>query len=142
MILNVFSGCKGKDDKIIDVIQEAAIVTINGNKVDTVEASMGAFEGKQGDSIEFRFSELQTFNTIFIIEKTTSIRQFNIYAEIDGKYKLVYTGKNVYAENIIIEPVTASAFKLEVMNTEIGNDNFSIQSISAYNVTEENQNGN
>lgn len=139
IILSCFSGCKKNDDgKVTDIIQEAAIVSINGTQVDTVEASMGAFEGKQGDYIEFRFSELQTFNTIFIIEKTTSIRQFNVYAEVEGKYKLVYTGKNVFSENIEIDPVTTSSFKFEVVNTEIGNDNFIIQGISAYNITEGN----
>lgn len=139
IILSCFSGCKKNDDgKVTDIIQEATIVSINGTQVDTVEASMGAFEGKQGDFIEFRFSELQTFNTIFIIEKTTSIRQFNVYAEVEGKYKLVYTGKNVFSENIEIDPVTTSSFKFEVVNTEIGNDNFIIQGISAYNITEGN----
>ena len=141
LFITLFSGCKSEENKVIDIIHEAAIVTINGTQVDSVEASMGAFEGKQGDYIEFRFSELQTFNTIFIIEKTTSVRQFNIYAEVDGKYKLVYTGKNIFAENISIDPVTASAFKLEIVNTQIGNDNFIIQGISAYNI-KETQNGN
>lgn len=141
LFITLFSGCKSEETKVTDIIQEASVVTINGTQVDTVEASMGAFDGKQGDYIEFRFSEPQTFNTIFIIEKTTSVRQYNVYAEVDGKYKLVHTGKNIFPENIIIEPETASAIKLEIVNTEIGNDSFTIQGVSAYDI-KETQNGN
>lgn len=131
-------GCGKKDSKkVVDIIQEAEAVFVNGVKNDTIEAAMGAFQGQQGDYIEFRFSEPQTFNTIFITEKTATIRQFNIYAETDGKYALVYTGKVILQENISIDTVTADAFKLEIVNTQIGNDNFIIQGVSAYNIIEE-----
>ena len=141
LIGTIFSGCKKNENRVTDIIQEATIVSINGIQVDTIEAAMGAFSGKQGDYIEFRFSELQTINTFFIIEKTTTVRQYNVYAEVDGRYKLVHTGKNIFPENIIIEPVTASAIKVEIVNTQIGDDNFTIQGISAYNI-KETQNGN
>ncbi len=142
LIGTIFSGCKKDENRVTDIIQEATIVSINGIRIDTIEAAMGAFSGKQGDYIEFRFSELQTVNTFFIIEKTTTVRQYNIYAEIDGRYKLVHTGKNIFPENIIIEPVTASAIKVEIVNTQIGDDNFTIQGISAYNIKETQNNGN
>ncbi len=131
-------GCGKKDSKkIIDVIQEAEVILINGVENTTLEAAMGAFQGKQGDYIEFRFSEPQTFNTVFITEKTATVRQFNIYAETDGKYALIYTGKVILQENISIDTVTADALKLEIVNTQIGNDNFIIQGVSAYNIVEE-----
>lgn len=135
-------GC-GEDDtnRVEDIITIADSVSINGETVDTVEARMGAFEGSQGDYIEFKFSEAQTFNTVFVNEKTTSIRQFNIYAEVDGQYKLIYTGKNVFNNEIPVEETTATAIKFEVVNTEIGNDAFTIIGISAYNIQEA-QNGN
>ena len=137
-----FCSCgKDKEDRIEDIITIADSVSINGENVDTVEARMGAFEGSQGDYIEFKFSEAQTFNTVFINEKTTSIRQFNIYAEVDGQYMLIYTGKNVFNNEIAVEETTATAIKFEVVNTEIGNDAFTIIGISAYNIEEE-QNGN
>lgn len=142
LIGTIFSGCKKDENRVTDIIQEATIVSINGIQVDTIEAAMGAFSGKQGDYIEFRFSELQTINTFFIIEKTTTVRQYNVYAEVDGRYKLVHTGKNIFPENIIIEPVTASAIKVEIVNTQIGDDNFTIQGISAYNIKEIQNNGN
>lgn len=133
-----FSGCgKSKSQKVIDIIQEAQAIYINGVENKTLEASMGAFQGKQGDCIEFRFSEPQTFNTIYITEKTATVRQFNIYAELDGKFALVYTGKVILQENITIDTVTANALKIEIVNTQIGNDNFIIQGVSAYNVVEE-----
>ena len=138
LVASLLCGCSGneKKNRVTDIIQEAAVVSINGVESDTVEARMGAFQGKQGDYIEFRFSEPQTFNTIFITEKTATVRQFNIYAEIDSKYTLVYTGKHILQENIKIEAVTATAFKLEIVNTQIGNDNFIIQNVSAYNIFE------
>ena len=37
-------------------------------------------------------------------------------------------------ENITIDETTASAIKIEVVNTEIGNDHFVIQGVSAYNI--------
>ena len=130
-------GC-GEDDtnRVEDIITIADSVSINGKSVDTVEARMGAFEGSQGDYIEFKFSEAQTFNTVFVNEKTTSIRQFNIYAEVDGQYKLIYTGKNVFNNEIPVEETTATAIKFEVVNTEIGNDAFTVIGISAYNIQE------
>ena len=130
-------GC-GEDDtnRVEDIITIADSVSINGETVDTVEARMGAFEGSQGDYIEFKFSEAQTFNTVFVNEKTTSIRQFNIYAEVDGQYKLIYTGKNVFNNEIAVEETTATAIKFEVVNTEIGNDAFTVIGISAYNIQE------
>lgn len=138
-IICSFSGCsKKKANKIENIVQNASTVLINGIENDTVEAYMGAFQGKQGDYIEFRFEEKQTFNTVFITEKTATIRQFNIYAEVDGKYKLVHTGKVILNENISFEAVTATALKLEIVNTQIGNDSFTIQDVSAYNIIEEN----
>ncbi len=129
-----FSSCKEAENEnaIVDVITLASEVGINGEKVNTVEASMGAFKGSQGDYIEFFFDEPVTFNSFFINEKTTSIRQYNIYAMTDGKYELIHTGKHVTIENIALEPVTATAVKFVVVNTEIGNDEFIIQGISAY----------
>ena len=126
-------SCSQKREKIVDVISTATSVFINGEQNETVEASMGAFKGKQGDSIEFRFEEPQEFNTVFITEKTATVRQFNIFAEIDGKFQLIYTGKLITAENRTFETVTATAFKFTVVNTEIGSDEFVIQGISAYN---------
>ena len=136
LIICLFASC-GRE-RIVDVVSTAETVLINGEEVDTVEASMGAFQGKQGDYIEFRFEEKQTFNTVFITEKTATIRQFNIYAEVDGKYKLIHTGKVILNENISFEAVTATALKLEIVNTQIGNDSFTIQDVSAYNIIEEN----
>ncbi len=132
LALCLFTSC-GRE-KITDVVNNAEIVLINGKEVDTVEAAMGAFQGKQGDYIEFRFDEEQTFNTVFINEKSTSVRQYNIYAEVDGKFKLIYTNKLIVNENIPVETTTATALKIEIVNTEIGNDNFIIQGVSAYNI--------
>ncbi len=135
LLVTLLSGCsKNKKEKIIDIIQEAETVIVKGVQADTVEASLGAFEGKQGDYIEFRFDKQQTFNTIFITEKTATIRQYNIYAEIDGKTTLIFTGKHILNENITLDETTASAIKLEVVNTQIGNDHFVIQGVSAYNI--------
>ena len=137
IVICLLAGCgKTKGNTITDVITTAEEVYVNGVLTDTVEARMGAFQGKQGDYIEFRFAEPQCFNTIFINEKTATIRQYNIYAETDGKYKLVHTGKNIFQENIIIDPVVATAFKLEIVNTAIGDDNFIIQGVSAYDIQE------
>lgn len=133
ILLGTFSGCKGNsDDGVSDIITAADEVYINGILTDTVEARMGAFQGKQGDYIEFHFNEPWMFNTVFINEQTATIRQYNIYAEIDGKYTLVHTGKNVLQEDITVEPVMVTGFKLEIVNTAIGDDNFVIQGISAY----------
>ncbi len=142
--LTLFTACKNSDEgkKITDVLADASAVFINGEQSNTVEARLGAFEGSQGDYIEFRFPEKREFNTIYVIEKTATVRQFNIYAEIDGKYALVYTGKNILSENIAIDTVTATAFKLEVVNTDIGNNHFIIQGISAYKIEEETTNVN
>lgn len=134
LIICLFSSCGG--EKIVDVVSTAEAVLINGEEVDTVEASMGAFQGKQGDYIEFRFPEEKTFNTVFINEKTTSVRQFNIFAEVDGRFKLIYTSKLIVNDNIKVEQTTATALKIQIVNTEIGNDNFIIQGISAYNIEE------
>lgn len=138
-LICILSLCScGEDDteRVEDIITIADTVSINGEAVDTVEARMGAFEGSQGDYIEFKFTEAQTFNTVFINEKTTSIRQFNIYAEVDGQYMLIYTGKNVLNVEIPVEETTATAIKFEVVNTEIGNDVFTVIGISAYNIQE------
>ena len=133
LLFGTFSGCNGSSDEgVSDIITAADEVYINGTLTDTVEARTGAFQGKQGDYIEFRFDEPWMFNTVFINEKTATIRQYNIYAEIDGKYTLVHTGKNVLQENIVVEPVMVTGFKLEIVNTAIGDDNFVIQGISAY----------
>lgn len=131
-------ACGSNDDttRIEDIITVAESVYINGEEVDTVEARMGAFEGKQGDYIEFRFDEEQTFNTVFINEKTATVRQYNIYAEVDGEYKLIHTGKHIFNENIPVDEVTATAIKFRVVNTEIGNDAFTVIGISAYNIQE------
>ncbi len=135
---SLFTACGSeKQEKITDAVSIASRVLINGEVSDTVEASLGAFQGKQGDYIEFIFSEPQEINTIHIIEKTTTVRQFNIYAEVDEKYKLIYTGKNILNENIAVERTTATALKLEILNTQIGDDNFIIQGVSAYNIKEE-----
>lgn len=133
LLITSLCSCSQKREKIVDVISTATSVFINGEQNETVEASMGAFKGKQGDSIEFRFEEPQEFNTVFITEKTATVRQFNIFAEIDGEFQLIYTGKLITAENITFETVTATAFKFTVVNTEIGSDEFVIQGISAYN---------
>ncbi len=133
LLITSLCSCSQKREKIVDVISTATSVFINGEQNETVEASMGAFKGKQGDSIEFRFEEPQEFNTVFITEKTATVRQFNIFAEIDGEFQLIYTGKLITAENITFETVTATAFKFTVVNTEIGQNEFIIQSISAYN---------
>lgn len=133
-ILSLLTSCGA--DRITDVITTAETVLINGKEVDTVEASMGAFQGRQGDCIEFRFKEPQTFNTVFINEKSTSVRQFNIYAEVDGQFKLIYTSKLILNDNIAVERTTATALKIEIVNTEIGNDSFTIQGINAYNIEE------
>ena len=134
LLIASLCSCSQKREKIVDVISTASSVFINGEQNETVEASMGAFKGKQGDSIEFRFGEPQEFNTFFITEKTATVRQFNIFAEIDGEFQLIYTGKLITAENITFETVTATAFKFTVVNTEIGQNEFIIQSISAYNI--------
>ena len=138
IVMCVFSGCDndGKKTKIINIIQEAEAVYINGNESKTVEAYMGAFEGNQGDYIEFSFTEPQTFNTVFITEKTATVRQFNIYVKADGDYKLIHTGKHILQENINVDEVTATAIKIEIVNTQIGNDHFIIQGVSAYNIPE------
>ena len=137
ILITTLCGCSQKREKIVDVITLATAVYVCGEQVETVEASMGAFKGKQGDSIEFRFDEPQEFNTVFITEKTATVRQFNISAEIDGEFQLIYTGKLLMAENITFDAVTATAFKFTVVNTEIGNDEFIIQGINAYNITEQ-----
>ena len=134
LITCLFSSCGG--ERIVDVVSTAEAVLINGEEVDTVEASMGAFQGKQGDYIEFRFPEEQTFNTVFINEKSTSVRQYNIFAEVDGRFKLIYTDKLIVNDNIKVEETTATALKIQIVNTEIGNDNFIIQGVSAYNIEE------
>lgn len=132
LIICIFSSCGG--NRIIDIVTTAETVLINGEAVNTVEASMGAFQGKQGDYIEFRFNKEQTFNTIFINEKSTSVRQYNVFAEVDGEFKLIYTDKLIVNENIAVEETTATALKIQIINTEIGNDNFIIQGVSAYNI--------
>ncbi len=132
LIISIFSSCGG--DRIVDIVSNAETVIVKGEVVDTVEASMGAFQGKQGDYIEFQFKEPQTFDTIFINEKSTTIRQYNIYAKVDGKFKLIHTDKLIVNENIVVDETTATALKIEIVNTEIGNDNFTIQGISAYNI--------
>ncbi len=139
MICSVlFTACSdNKRERIINVIDNSSQVLINDVASNTVEASLGAFEGKQGAYIEFIFNEPQEFNTIHIIEKTATVRQFNIYAEIDGKYTLIYTGKNILNDNITVEKTVATALKIEIVNTQIGNDNFIIQGVSAYNIKED-----
>ncbi len=132
LIICLFASCGG--NRVVDIVSNAETVLINGKAVDTVEASMGAFQGKQGDYIEFRFNKELTFNTVFINEKSTSVRQYNIFAEVDGEYKLIYTDKLIINENIAVEETTATALKIQIVNTEIGNDNFIIQGVSAYNI--------
>ena len=132
IVISLFSSCGG--DKVEDIVSNATTVVINGEVVDTVEASMGAFKGKQGDYIEFRFDKEQTFNTVFINEKSAAVRQYNIFAEVEGEFKLIYTGKLILNENIAVEETTATALKIQIVNTEIGNNEFIIQGISAYNI--------
>ena len=137
LLTAVLTGCGSTSEAAVtDVISAAEQVYVNGTLTNTVEARLGAFQGKQGAYIEFRFPTPQAFNTIFINEKTATVRQYNVYAEIDGKYTLVHTGKNIFQENIVIEPVTATAFKLEIVNTAVGDDNFVIQGISAYYISQ------
>lgn len=120
---------------VTDVTTAEKTVYINGEEVDTVEASLGAFQGKMGDYIEFKFNEPQTFNTVFITEKTTTIRQFNIFIlDETGNYKLVYTGKNVFNEDITIDTVTTTAVKVTIVNTQIDKDEFIVQGINIYNL--------
>ncbi len=139
----IFTSCaENKEERIVNVIDNSSQVLINDVKSDTVEAYLGAFEGKQGAYIEFIFSEPQEFNTIHIIEKTATVRQFNIYAEIDGKYTLIHTGRNILNDNITVDTTIATALKVEVVNTQIGNDNFIIQGVSAYNIKEDTTNVN
>ena len=57
---------------------------------------------------------------------------FNVFAEVDGRFKLIYTDKLILNENITVEETTATALKIQIVNTEIGNDNFIIQGVSAY----------
>ncbi len=130
MTVSVFSSCsKGNAE-----IAESEKVFINGKEADTVEASLGAFEGKQGDYIEFIFKEPTDVNAVYIIEKTANIRQFNIFAKVGGKYRLVYTGKNVLTDNCRFNTVKAEAIKFSVVNTDIQNNNFIIHGISIYNI--------
>ncbi len=137
VIVTVFSGCgEETENKIVNIIQNAETVYINETKTATVEAHLGAFEGSHGDFIEFKFAEPQTFNTVFIAEKTATVRQYNIYAEVDGKYKLIHTGKHIFQENITFDETTATGIKLEIVNTQIGDDHFIIQGVSAYNIKE------
>lgn len=129
--------CSCNTNGITDIITAADSILINGEQTHTVEAEMGAFQGKQGDYIEFRFSQPQEFNTVFINEKTASVMQFNIFAEVDGKFELIYTGKQILNENISLETTCATALKVQIVNTKIGNDGFKIQGISAYNLESE-----
>ncbi|MGN0526545.1 MAG: hypothetical protein ACI4IF_03845 [Acutalibacteraceae bacterium] len=136
LILTVctFSSCR-YNGGVTDVTTAEKTVYINGEEVDTVEANLGAFQGKMGDYIEFKFNEPQTFNTVFITEKTTTIRQFNIFVlDETGNYKLVYTGKNVFNENITIDTVTTTAVKVTIVNTQIDKDEFIVQGINIYNL--------
>lgn len=136
VITALFCSCSHKGE-ITDVLRTAKTVLINGEDVDTVEAKMGAFQGKQGDKIEFIFDEPHAINTVYIVEKTATVRQFNIYAKIDGKDTLVYTDKLIAAQNLQFDTVTAEALTVEILNTEIGSDGFIIQGISAYEIPEE-----
>lgn len=133
-LIIITAACGNDNNRIPNVISSAVSVSINGEKSDTVEAAMGAFQGSQGDYIEFFFDEEVTFNTFFISEKTTSVRQYNIYALTGDKYKLIHTGKHITAENITFDTVSTTAIKVVILNTEIGNDSFIIQGISAYEV--------
>ena len=47
LIICLFTSCGS--NRIVDVVSTAEVVLINGESVDSVEASMGAFQGKQGD---------------------------------------------------------------------------------------------
>lgn len=136
VITALFCSCSHKGE-ITDVLRTAKSVLINDEEVDTVEARMGAFQGKQGDKIEFIFDEPHEINTVYIAEKTAAVRQFNIYARVDGKYMLVYTDKLITGQNLQFETVTADALQVEILNTELGNDNFIIQGVSAYEIPEE-----
>ena len=133
-VIIITTACGNDNNRIPNVISSAASVSINGEKSDTVEAAMGAFEGSQGDYIEFFFDEEVTFNTFFISEKTTSVRQYNNYALTGDRYRLIHTGKHITSENIALDTVTTTAIKVVILNTEIGNDSFVIQGISAYEV--------
>lgn len=135
IILSLLASCGSGKGGITEVISLAESVKINGEAVDTVEARMGAFQGKQGDYIEFFFNEEITFDSFFINEKTTSVRQFNIYVLENDKYKLVHTGKSITIENIRFdESISTTAVKLVIVNTEIGEE-FIIQGVSAYDTS-------
>lgn len=129
-------SCDNETIRVADVLQSATTVNINGTEATTVEAKMGAFSGKQGDYIEFIFDEPHELNTVFISEKTATVRQFNIHARVDGRYKMIYTSKLILNEDIKVDTVTADALKIEIMNTEIGNDSFTLLGVSAYMITD------
>lgn len=130
--LTVFSACGKKREPTI--AQSIETVYINGKEVNTVESLAGAFSGVQGDTIEFRFEKPQTLNTLYIMEKTATVKQFNIYAEIDGNFTLVYTGKEMFAQFCTFETVETTAIKVKIVNTDIQKNEFTIQGIDFYNI--------
>ncbi len=133
----LFGSCSNNtENKIIDVVSTAKEVRINGEISSTVEAQMGAFTGVQGDYIEFFFTESREINTVYIIEKTATVRQFNIFAEIDGSYILIHTGKVITGEEITFDTVSATALKIQIFATQKDKNEFIIQGISAYNIVE------
>lgn len=134
VLLSLLCGslCACTGGNVEDLVSSSTNVLINKKAVDTVEARMGAFSGKQGDTIEFRFAKASKLNTVYIVEKTAVITRYLLYAEVNGKFKLVYDGKQVFAQNITFDTVTATALKLEIMNTQPGAGDFTITGINAY----------
>lgn len=135
--VTAFSSCGKK--RAPNIAESIKKVYINGKEVNTVESFAGAFSGVQGDMIEFRFDKPQTLNTLYIMEKTASVKQFNIYAEIDGEFALVYTGKEILAQFCTFETVEASAVRVKIVNTDIGKNEFVIQGIDFYNIALESE---
>ncbi len=130
-VIFLFSSC-GSKSSVTDVVSNASSVNINGTDVTTVEARLGAFSGKSGDYIEFKFDEPQKINSIFINEKTAAVSQFNIYGNVDGELKMLYAGTKILTTDYLFDEVSVSTLRIEVASTSDGNDEFIIQGISAY----------
>ena len=60
--------------------------------------------------------------------------QIKIHEEYGGVIPEIAAREHLEAVNIAVEETTATALKIQIVNTEIGNDNFIIQGVSAYNI--------